>query len=93
VALRARESIGSSLQEAAKLSGPTGAHLAAVARHAYLSSMRLTYTVSVLIVLSAIGVAYKFLPARAPQMAGVGPYAETSGELAGIELAVERVAD
>jgi EmrB/QacA subfamily drug resistance transporter len=93
VALRARESIGSSLQEAAKLSGPTGAHLAAVARHAYLSSMRLTYTVSVLIVLSAIGVAYKFLPARAPQMAGAGPYAETSGELAGIELAVERVAD
>jgi MFS family permease len=93
VALRARESIGSSLQEAAKLPGPTGAHLADVARHAYLSSMRLTYTVSVLIVLSAIGVAYKYLPARAPQAPGVGTYAEDAGELAGVEIAVERVAD
>jgi EmrB/QacA subfamily drug resistance transporter len=64
--IRARESIGTSLQTASKVGAGTGAHLRTVATHAFLSSMRVTYTVGVLIVVSAMGVAYRFLPAHAP---------------------------
>jgi EmrB/QacA subfamily drug resistance transporter len=61
----ARESIGTSLQVAAKIGGATGGHLANVATHAYLKSMRATYLVTSLIVVTAMGVAYRWLPARA----------------------------
>ncbi len=64
----AHESIGTSLQAAARISTTdkvTAARLVDTANHAYLASMRLTYTISVIIVAAAIGVAYRFLPARA----------------------------
>jgi EmrB/QacA subfamily drug resistance transporter len=62
----AHESIGTSLQTAAKIGGANGARLVNLAKHAYLSSMRVTYAIAVLIILLAMGVAYRFLPARAP---------------------------
>lgn len=67
----AHESIGTSLQVAARLGRATGGHLVSVATHAYLSSMRLTYAVSVTIIVVAMVVAYRYLPARAHPAAAV----------------------
>jgi EmrB/QacA subfamily drug resistance transporter len=61
----AHESIGTSLQVAARLGRDTGERLISVATHAYLSSMRLTYAVSVSIIVLAMFVAYRYLPAHA----------------------------
>jgi hypothetical protein len=74
----ARESIGTSLQVAKKLGGATGARLAGLATHAYLSSMRVTYAVTSLIVISAIAVAYKWLPAQPVSAAPATPDAVDS---------------
>ena len=63
----AHESIGTSLQVASKVGGPTGRHLVDVATHAYLASMRVTYAISVAIIIMAMMVAYRFLPAHAPR--------------------------
>ena len=63
----ARESIGTSLQEAGRLGNAVGARLVHVANEAFLASMRVTYAVSVLIIVLAMGVAYRFLPARAAE--------------------------
>jgi MFS family permease len=100
IAVHARESIGNSLQDAASLAHQQPAvarHLVVVADHAYLSSMRVTYAVSVAIVLAAIGVAYRYLPARAPDLPEVTAFAEeTSAEAeltAGLAVGAEPVAD
>ncbi len=69
----AHESIGTSLQVAARLGRVTGGHLVSVATHAYLQSMRVTYAVSVTIILLAMVVAYRYLPARAQPGGGVEP--------------------
>lgn len=77
----AHESIGTSLQVAARLGHDTGGRLISVATHAYLSSMRLTYAVSVTIIVIAMIVAYRYLPAHAhpvtetapPDVPGYGP--------------------
>jgi EmrB/QacA subfamily drug resistance transporter len=61
----AHESIGSSLRVAVQLPQADAVHLKAVAHQAYLSSMRVTYTLGVSVVLVAILVAYLFLPAHA----------------------------
>jgi EmrB/QacA subfamily drug resistance transporter len=63
----AGESIGTSLQEAARIGGAAGARLVDVATEAFLASMRVTYAISVLIILLAMGVAYRFLPAQAAE--------------------------
>jgi len=63
----ARESIGTSLQEARRLGGAVGGRLVHTATEAFLASMRVTYAVSVLIIVLAMGVAYRFLPARAAE--------------------------
>jgi EmrB/QacA subfamily drug resistance transporter len=63
----ARESIGTSLQVANRIGGTTGDHLVDVARHAYLQSMRVTYSIAVLIIGLAMVVAYRYLPASAPE--------------------------
>jgi MFS family permease len=85
----ARESIGTSLETASRLPAALARHLEHVAHEAFLSSMRLTYTISVLIVVAAITVAYKWLPARAaPRRPPVGlddaetAEAPTTGEVA-----------
>jgi EmrB/QacA subfamily drug resistance transporter len=79
----ARESVGTSLQVASRLGGTAGAQLRLAARHAYLASMRVTYAIVVMIVLSAIGVAYRYLPAQATPAATeesyVGPSAAVKG--------------
>ena len=74
----ARESIGTSLTEAAKQPAGAAQHLIDVAHAAFLSSMRLTYTVLVLVIATAIVVAFKWLPARAPAVDDVpaAPHAE-----------------
>jgi EmrB/QacA subfamily drug resistance transporter len=95
----AHESIGTSLQTARTLGGATGARLVDVATHAYLASMRVTYTVSVLIIVLAMGVAYKFLPAWAPKPATLPPYADPDAFLIGdspiegLAVGVENAAD
>jgi hypothetical protein len=55
------------LQVANRIGGATGRRLVGEAHHAYLQAMRTTYTVGVLIIVSAMVVAYLFLPARAPE--------------------------
>jgi EmrB/QacA subfamily drug resistance transporter len=62
----ARESIGTSLTEAAKQPAGAAQHLIQVSHAAFLSSMRLTYAVLVLVIAAAIVVAFKWLPAHAP---------------------------
>ncbi len=63
----ARESIGTTLQTAAKLGGGVGARLVHAGTEAFLASMRVTYTVSVLIIAVAMWVAYRYLPAHATE--------------------------
>jgi EmrB/QacA subfamily drug resistance transporter len=63
----ARESIGSSLEEAGRLGGAVGARLVHDGTEAFLGAMRVTYTVSVLIIVLAMGVAWRWLPARAAE--------------------------
>jgi MFS family permease len=65
VAERVKESIGSAQHAASSLPSDQAARVQDAAHHAFLSSMRLTYTVAVMVVLGAIFIAYKFLPARA----------------------------
>jgi MFS family permease len=61
----ARESIGTSLQVAARLPADAAQHLHVVARLAFLSSMRVTFGCGVMVTLLALFVAVKYLPARA----------------------------
>lgn len=94
----AHESIGTSLQVARKIGGETGKHLVDVSTHAYLASMRVTYAISVAIIVMAMGVAYRFLPAHAPS-AHAAPYADDgtppvdSDLLEGVQLGIENAAD
>jgi EmrB/QacA subfamily drug resistance transporter len=60
----ARESIGSAQQAATTLPTAQGESVRDAAHHAFLSSMRLTYTIAVLVVVAAIAIAYRYLPAR-----------------------------
>lgn len=69
----AHESIGTSLQVAARLGPTTGGRLVSVAKHAYLSSMRVTYAVGVSVIIVAMIVAYRYLPARAVPAIGDAP--------------------
>ena len=69
----AHESIGTSLQVAARLERATGERLVSVAKHAYLSSMRVTYAVGVTVIIVAMIVAYRYLPARAVPAVGDAP--------------------
>jgi len=61
----ARESIGTSLQAAAKLPADQARRLTQLAHVAYLSSMRIAYTLAVMVVGCAVVVATRWLPARA----------------------------
>jgi MFS family permease len=61
----ARESIGTSLQVAARLPADAAQRLRVVARLAFLSSMRVTFACGVLVTLLALFVAVKYLPASA----------------------------
>jgi hypothetical protein len=63
----ARESIGTSLEVGRRLGGPIGDRLHHVGTEAFLGAMRVTYVVSVLIIVLAMGVAYRYLPARAAE--------------------------
>src|ERR1700674_2573815 len=83
----AHESIGTSLQVAARLGRATGGRLVSVAIHAYLQSMRVTYAVSVTIILLAMVVAYRFLPARAHR---AGMSSAETGVVPAVEGRVER---
>ena len=61
----ARDSIGTSLQVAKHLPAGVATQVQAVATDAFLSSMRITYACAVAVVLGAVFVAARFLPARA----------------------------
>jgi hypothetical protein len=93
----ARESIGTSLASAAHLGGSGGQELIRAAHTAFLSSMRVTYAVAVLMICGAIGVAWRYLPAEAPTYAPPAPYdsngAADSDHLEGLEIAIENVVD
>jgi len=65
VAHAARDSIGTSLQVAKHVPAGVASHLQDVAQGAFLSSMRVTYACAVAVVLGAVFVAARFLPARA----------------------------
>jgi EmrB/QacA subfamily drug resistance transporter len=94
----AAESIGTSLQTAAKLGPEAKSRLVGAATDAYHSSMRLTFTIAAVIVALAITVAYKFLPARAA-VVPVAPYADADLWVAddtlldGLPAGVDNVAD
>jgi MFS family permease len=61
----ARESIGTSLQVARGLSPAQSGALRQAAHHAFISSMRVTFAVGTAVVLLALTVASRYLPARA----------------------------
>lgn len=61
---RAHDSIGVSLEVARQLHGATRAHLVEAARQSFVSSMRLTFAVTTVVVLVAAAVAARFLPPR-----------------------------
>jgi hypothetical protein len=65
VADSARDSIGTSLQVARLLPAGAATQVRSVATDAFLSSMRITYACAVAVVLVAVFVAARFLPARA----------------------------
>ncbi|MFI5041710.1 MAG: MFS transporter [Acidimicrobiales bacterium] len=95
----ARESIGGSLKEAASIGGATGAHLVSVAHEAFITSMRVAYGISVLVVATAVFVAWRFLPAQAPASqpppyAGVDAVVRPDSDLLeSMEIAVEDLVD
>jgi EmrB/QacA subfamily drug resistance transporter len=64
-AASARESIGSAQRMAETLSPEQAAAVRDAAHDAFLSAGRVTFTIAAVVVVGAIGVAYKFLPARA----------------------------
>jgi MFS family permease len=66
VAQAAHESIGSAQRSAATLPADQAIAVRDAAHDAFLSSMRVTYTVAVCVVLGAIYIAYRYLPAHAP---------------------------
>jgi EmrB/QacA subfamily drug resistance transporter len=61
----ARESIGTSLQTASAVGGSAEKQLVHLAVQAYLSAMRVTYAIAVVIIGVAMIVAYRYLPAEA----------------------------
>jgi EmrB/QacA subfamily drug resistance transporter len=67
VAHSARDSIGTSLQVAKHLPEGVATQVRGVATDAFLSSMRITYACAVAVVLIAVFVAARFLPARAKE--------------------------
>ena len=94
----ARESIGTSLDAASRLQGQARAQLLHVAHAAFLSSMRVTYSVAVAMVACAVIVAWRFLPARAAAPMHVAPYdraplAPEPDMLEGLELGVENIVE
>lgn len=64
----AKESIGTSLQVAEKLGGAAGAQLKEAGIQAFLSSMRVTFAIGAVIIVGAMAVAWRFLPAQAVDM-------------------------
>jgi len=95
----ARESIGTSLGTASHLGGRSGQELVRAAHTAFLSSLRVTYAVAVVMVSCAIAVAWRFLPAQAPTYPGVAPYDSGAGTspdadvLEGLEIGIENISD
>jgi EmrB/QacA subfamily drug resistance transporter len=94
----AKESIGTSLDTAGRLTGPVREQLLSAAHSAFLTSMRVTYSVAVVMVLCAVVVAWRFLPARAAAPSRVAPYetgpARPEPEvLEGLELGVENIVE
>ncbi len=83
----ARDSIGRSLEEAQKLGGAAGVHLAQAAKQAFISSMRITFSVAAVIVLFAAMVAARFLPPRAVDVGTETTAEEVAESLAlGVEV-------
>jgi EmrB/QacA subfamily drug resistance transporter len=94
----ARESIGTSLATATRLGGRSGQELIRAAHTAFLSSMRVTYVVAVLMVTAAIFVAWRYLPAQPPAY-HAAPYDNqvtdppVSDQLEGLALGVENIVE
>jgi EmrB/QacA subfamily drug resistance transporter len=76
VAHSARDSIGTSLQVARHLPAGVATQVRSVATDAFLSSMRITYACAVAVVLVAVFVAARFLPARASEPPDEHEFAE-----------------
>ena len=78
----ARESIGSAQKLAATLPPDQAAAVRKAAHDAFLASGRVTFTIASIVVVGAMGVAYRFLPARAEdltkQAARITPAGQTA---------------
>jgi EmrB/QacA subfamily drug resistance transporter len=61
-----QDSIGKALEAAQQLGGARGETVAAIARSAFIESMRLVYGLAAGVVLIAVFVTWRFLPAHAP---------------------------
>src|SRR5581483_4808530 len=85
----ARDSIGTSIQVASKLPAPLAGRLHSVARHAFLTSMRVSYAVGFLFICGATFIAFKFLPARAATFPGAEDDDEALMRAAALEIGVE----
>jgi EmrB/QacA subfamily drug resistance transporter len=70
VAPAVRNSIGTALDAARRLRPPQRAAVKAIADYAYLTAMRLAYSIAAVVVMAAAFVTWRYLPARAPAEAG-----------------------
>jgi EmrB/QacA subfamily drug resistance transporter len=70
VAGAVRNSIGTALDAARTLPHAQQVRIAEIANHAFITSMRLAYTLAALVVLVAALVTWRYLPARAPAEPG-----------------------
>ncbi len=85
----ARDSVGTSIDLASKLHQPLAGRLHALARHAFLSSMRVSYAVGFAFICGAIFIAHKFLPARAAVFPGQDTHDDALTRAAALEIGVE----
>jgi EmrB/QacA subfamily drug resistance transporter len=85
----ARDSVGTSMDVAAKLKPPLSGELTRVAHDAFLSSMRISYAVGFVFICVATFVAWKFLPARAAVFPGQDEHDEELMRAAALEIGVE----
>ena len=85
----ARDSIGVSLKVANRLPGPIARELRAVARDGFLSSMRVTYAIATALVVVAIVVAHRYLPARAAVFPGEEEHDAKRMRAEGLAIGVE----
>jgi MFS transporter, DHA2 family, multidrug resistance protein len=78
---KAQESIAGALKAAGEVGGPTGTHVATIAREAYVSGMHLAAVIAGCVALLAAGIVYRKLPAGNPHATGAASVSAEPADL------------